>query len=175
MLKKLLLIVLIYLLIPIKCSLAEDSQVSQNADTNTKVRFLFLVPSDKINLSVDVVKIIDESGADVSVFDLGGAESGGCEIPSDEYVGHWGDPIEIDGVSCRKINEKDSQWEHSVFDMVLPRPLTTGDALVVRYKDDFVELVPVSFVSGTSIIRIGQIYCSGSGQWTEDVLDIPVK
>lgn len=134
---------------------------------------MFLVPDSKVSLAVESVRIVDGGDAVLAVFYPGRPDdSMGAFLPPG--TGRWGDSeVDDEGVRFRNINAKKSDQPSSFFLFYMPRPPRQGDAVVVRYKDLKGVLAPVGVVYEDRFYRLGQIYQSGSGRWTEDVFEMP--
>ncbi len=138
------------------------------------VRFHFLVIPKKNAAMIDWVKVIDANDNVLGQIDFGkGDTEGDSHVLLDDNGGHWGDIEEIDNISVRYVNGRDSVWEHSAFIVSLVKPLEEGMIIRVRYRDSGTDLMPIEYVRDGRSIRIGQIFLENSEKWLEDEFDIP--
>ncbi|MCQ2736868.1 MAG: hypothetical protein MJ234_06675 [bacterium] len=136
--------------------------------------FLLLPPEDGGSLYVESVTLVDASDRPVCVYYPGRPEaSKGASVPSG--TGCWGTPSkdESSGIFSVNVNEKKGKAPYSAVLFDMPRPCESGDAVIVRYRDDNGALSPVAVIKGSAFKRLGQIYRSGSGRWAEDIFELP--
>lgn len=148
------------------------------AEEKNSILFVFLIPSENINMSVQSVKMFDSSEKEIATFYPGdtSASSENCNFFEAPEGGRWGNITEIEGVKCRNINEKSSQLQYSFFLINLPEPVKDDMYFVVKYFDSAEnDLIPVGFIKGSEFVRLGQIYRSGTNKWVEDIFEIPIK
>ena len=146
------------------------------AEENNSILFLFLIPSEKANISIEYVKVFDFSDKEIATFypaDL--TSSKNSQFVESPNGGHWGDVVDVGGIKFRNINEKQSELPYSCFLVNLPNSIKNDVYFTVKYFDSEGELIPVGFIKGSEFIRLGQIYRSGTNKWVEDIFEIPVK
>lgn len=146
------------------------------AEENNSILFLFLIPSEKANISIEYVKMFDSSEKEIATFytaDL--ASSKNSTFIESPNGGHWGEVVDVGGIKYRNINDKQSELPYSCFVLNLPEPVKNDMYFTVKYFDSEGELIPVGFIKGSEFIRLGQIYRSGSNKWVEDIFEIPIK
>lgn len=144
------------------------------AEENNSIVFLFLVPSEKVNISIEYVKMFNSSEEEIASFYTADPDSSkNCSFVAPPVGGHWGDVVEVEGIKCRNINETASEMSYSCFVITLPEPIKEDMYFSVKYFDSEGELISVGYVKGSEFIKLGQIYRSGTNKWVEDIFEIP--
>ncbi|MBR0518501.1 hypothetical protein IJJ97_01785, partial [bacterium] len=143
------------------------------AEENNSILFLFLIPSENANISIEYVKVFDSSEKEVATFyPADSASSKNSTFLESPNGGHWGNVVDIEGIKCRNINERQSELPYSCFVINLPKSIQNDMYFTVKYFDSEGELIPVGFIKGSEFIRLGQIYRSRSNKWVEDIFEI---
>ena len=166
-----------YLIIILCCFLWSSSIGFADENVSVSVRFHFLSLPNKTAALIDWVKILDSDGKTVGFLDFGkdDSDSSSSYVILDESGGHWGEIVSSGDISARPVNGRDSVWEHSAFIVVLSKPMEEGMTIKIHYLDSGTDLMPIEYVVGDKIIRIGQVFLENSGKWLEDEFDIPVQ
>jgi hypothetical protein len=136
------------------------------------VQFRILVVHGKTAALIDSIKIIDREGKIVAALDVGCESDTKGEnrvVISDEN--QWGSPKQEGAITARGVNEGNKRSMHSSFMLKITR--APGLRIVIRYKDQGEDLMPVEIFDDQDFRRIGQILLENSGQWLEEEFRIP--
>jgi hypothetical protein len=152
-----------------RCASAEETKA---APREGGAMFRILVVHGKTLALIDSIKAIDREGKPVAAIDVGseGDTMGDNHVViSDEN--QWGPPRQEGAKSARCVNEGNKRSMHSSFVLKLDRP--AGLRIVISYKDQGEDLMPLEIYDGRDFRRIGQILLENSGQWLEEEFRLP--
>ena len=138
-------------------------------------QFRFLIVPGKTRALIDTVRVIGTGGRTAALLDVGSDadESTGAHVfinPENQ----WGERKKENDFTVRCVNDNNGRSQHSAFTLMLDRaPSQERFRIIVRYKDDGEDLLPIEIFDGQEFRRIGQILLENTGEWLEEKFAIP--
>jgi len=139
--------------------------------------FRFLIVPGKTKALIDSVRVVDGSGRTVAFLDAGADDdqSGACSVAINNE-NQWGEKKKVDACTCRGVNEGNGKSQHSSFTLTIEKPRPSQKyKIVVKYKDDGEDLLPLEVFDGQEFRRIAQILLENSGGWLEETFSLPAR
>ncbi len=118
--------------------------------------------------------MVDGSGKAAAFLNVGADEDQSGPV----YVvinneNQWGGKKMVDALSCRGVNEGNGKSQHSSFALTIDRQAPSQKyKIIIKYKDDGEDLVPLEIFDGQEFRRIGQILLENSGGWLDETFVI---